>query len=127
MPIFSPEQLKQFAAEVSTASPQRDERQQAEGLGFGYKAGLVGSNLFDAATTRMALRSNPNTREGNPAMKDIASSTPGLLALKGGTGLLESYLLDRISRDHPRLARILAIGGIVFPTAAGISNLSKVK
>jgi len=130
MPIFSPEQLKQFAAQVAMSQqqqPQSQDSQQDSGLGMGYKAGLVGSNLFDAVTTRMALRSNPNAAEGNPVMSKIANSTPAMLAMKGGIGAAEAYVLDKLSQKHPKIARALALGGIAVPSIAGVSNLTKMK
>lgn len=133
MPIFSPEQLKRFSEQVSaTRNTENTEGadttipasfEQPSGLGMGYKAGLIGSNVFDAMSTNRAL--NQGAHESNPLMQQISKSEPGMIAAKAGIGLLEAYTFDKLAKSHPKLARALAIAGIAVPTAAGTRNLTR--
>ena len=133
MPIFGPKQIQSYAQEANQIPgiPQEQEQNnpapEPKGLPWGYKAGMIGSNIFDGITTRRALESSGNNYESNPILRPIAGSTPGLLAAKGGIGLLQSYALDKLAKTHPDLARALSIGSMAMPTIAGISNLTKVK
>lgn len=97
------------------------------GLPWPYKAGMIGANLFDGATTRAALSSNGSAFESNPLMSGLAKSTPGFMAAKGGMGLLQSYAMNNLAKTHPKAARIASLASMAIPTVAGLSNLSKIK
>jgi hypothetical protein len=89
----------------------------------GIMAGLVGSNLFDAATTQSALNRG-NVREANPALAPIVNNPASLYALKGGIGAAEAYGLNKLSQaGHPKLAKGLGILGMAVPTLAGMHNM----
>lgn len=151
MPLFAPQQIQQYAQQAnqqpdsqqnqmpglpaqqtvqSVAQPnpvqgQSQMQPNKPGLPWGYKAGMVGANLFDGATTRMALGSNKNAMESNPLMSPLSGSTPGFLAAKGGFGLLQSYAMNKLAHEHPKLARGLSLASMAVPAIAGASNLTK--
>jgi hypothetical protein len=146
MPLFAPQQIERYADQANQMpglparqtvqsvdgsqqgqDPQLQSSNRSLGLPWRYKAGMIGANMGDAISTRMALSSNPNTHEGNGIMNKVVQSTPATLAMKGGTGLLESYIMDKLSKDHPKLARGLSIAAMSLPGFATVNNLSKVK
>ena len=82
---------------------------------------LIGSNLFDAGTTHVALQ-RPGTREAGP-MGNLAKNPVALFSLKAGMGLAQALLLDRLKN---RKAANITAGTIAGAnTAIGISNLQK--
>lgn len=94
-----------------------------KGLPKGFSLGLVGSNLFDAGSTQVAL--GRGAHELNPAIKPIANNPAMMYGVKGGLGALEAFLLNKLSKaGHPKLAKGLGIAGIAAPTIAGLHNLS---
>lgn len=80
-------------------------------------AGLMGSGAADALTTRAAIERGG--QEANPFVGPLANSTAGLLlfkaAMNGGLGLLT----DRVAKESPVAANVLA--GLVTALQAGLA------
>lgn len=88
---------------------------------------LLGSNLFDAASTQVAL-SRSGTKEGNPAMRGIAGNPAALFGLKGLVGAGEALLMDLVAKKGNTKAANITAGAISgLNGAVGISNLTKGK
>lgn len=123
--IFSPEQLQQHAlqAELTQQTPPESK----DRLRVPRWAALLGSNVFDALSTSAALKGNPQAREANPALRGIAGNPLALLGIKGGVGLLEALLMDKLAKKSPKAANITGFGIAGANTALGINNLSKRK
>lgn len=101
----------------------RQERPEYPGLGLGWKVGPVAASLFDALATRDAIERGGV--EANPVMAPFAESTPAMLGVKLGSGLLTSYLANRLAKSgHRNMGRFVSGLGIAVPTAAGAFNLS---
>lgn len=147
MPLFSPSQIQQYAQSADSGAqmpgipsrvtvqpgvqPNPIPGQQSSlqpdkpGLPWGYKAGLVGANLFDAGTTRAAA--SKGAIESNPLMAPFAGSTPGFMIAKGALGLAQAYAMNKLAKAHPKAARIMSGIEMGIPAAAGLANLSKVR
>lgn len=83
--------------------------------------GIIGANLFDAESTRQALKSGAS--EQNPVMSPFARNPAALYAMKVGMGGLIGYGADKVSRmGHPKLAKAIAIAGMAGPSIAGMMN-----
>jgi hypothetical protein len=70
------------------------------------KALMIGGQGFDGATTLSGLKSG-NFKESNPILpNDIAS----ILGIKAGTTAGSMYGLDKLAKNHPKIANTLGIG-----------------
>lgn len=86
--------------------------------------GLIGSNLFDAETTRRAVARGEEER--NPLLDGIASNTPALFGLKAGVGAGESLLMDLLAKAGRKKAANIGASAITgVNTAVGINNTRK--
>jgi hypothetical protein len=129
-PYFSPEALAPYVeqapyaeqAQSAAAPAPRSAVYNPDELRWLRWLGLIGSNVFDAGTTIAALQ-RPRTREANPWLRRIASKPLALLALKGGVGLLQNLLLDKLANDHERTANAVGLGVTGVNTAIGVRNL----
>jgi uncharacterized membrane protein len=79
-----------------------------------FTVGQVG----DVVTTRIAL-SRPGFVEANPALAWVAESTPRLVLAKAATTTLTIWAVRRLSRDHPRAAKVVA--WVVATVAVGVA------
>lgn len=124
MPLFDAEAtapfVEQAALQEAFAQPQPESR---DSLRLPRWLALLGSNLFDAATTDAALRSG--AREANPLVKPFAGNRMALYGLKGGIGLLEALLLDRAAKTHPNVANGVGFGLSGLNAGIGVHNLGQ--
>jgi len=88
---------------------------------------VYASAQFDAATTYRGINSCPQgltCREANPVMRPLAGN-PAVFPVMAGSAWVVDYVSRRLSRNHPKLGRVMrwiSIGGHV---AAGVNNLSR--
>jgi hypothetical protein len=74
--------------------------------------------VMDAMSTSKAL--SAGATEANPAMAGIARNRTALFAVKAGTAVATTFLVERIAKNHPRRAMIVmavlntAYAGIVM-------------
>ena len=74
--------------------------------------------VMDAMSTSKAL--SAGATEANPAMAGIAKNRTALFAVKAGTAVATTFLVERIAKNHPRRAMIVmavlntAYAGIVM-------------
>lgn len=61
--------------------------------------------VFDAMSTRKALANG--AVEANPAMSGIAKNSAALYAVKAGTAVATTFIVERIARNNPRRATIV--------------------
>ena len=62
---------------------------------------LVGSTIYDAETTRLALKKClPNCREGNPLMRPFVSRQPVLYAVQGAIDSGVLFWSYRLKKDN---------------------------
>jgi hypothetical protein len=94
----------------------------AEGPNGAYYAGYVGSQIFDLATTGLAI--GRGAVEGNPLMRLAGAAGPGGILVKAVTTWGVTTLIKRISRKHPKLAAATLTGLSAATVAAGAKNLS---
>ena len=91
---------------VLTAAPERE----LQGLnGPLLRRSLIVSfgalQMLDAHATMKAL--DAGGREANPTMGAIASNPTALFAVKAGTAAATAYLVERLSKKHPKRAVVL--------------------
>lgn len=125
MPIFSPADIARYTAAINNQPPAQVQQaqEQPKGLPWGYKAGLIGSQLFDAGTTQAVLNGNKG-HEANSAVAPIANNPALLYGVKGGLGALGAFGLDKLSQaGHPKLAKGLSLGLTGAGVIPGIHNL----
>lgn len=122
MPLDLPDDatLAAYAAEMP-----REARPAPTGEDSGRLArwlALIGGNVFDAATTQVAL-GRPGTEEANPLFRGVVRHPAALYGTKIGTGIALSLILDALAKDHPKWANGLAGGAAGLYTGVGVNNL----
>lgn len=112
MPVFTPDLIARHAQTVQQQpAPPREHRKLHE-IGLPV---LIGGQVADIATTVQAIRSG-RAREVNPAM---GKTLGRMIAMKAATTAAEAYLIEKMAKDHPKAALVMALtlGGI----GAGLS------
>ena len=93
-----------------------------DGPSGAYYAGYVGSQIFDLATTGMAI--GRGAVEGNPIMRLAGAAGPGGILVKAVTTWGVTTLIKRIGRKNPKLATATLTAMSAATVAAGARNLS---
>ena len=78
-------------------------------------AGFLSSSTADWVTTRQSL--SAGAVEANPIMRGV-----GLPAVKLGQDAALTAWTARVSKDHPRLVRIVLVAGTAFYTSLAVHN-----
>lgn len=83
-----------------------------------YLAGLIGTNALDLGTTKAALDSG-DTHESNPL---LGNSFGQIAATKSALSIPSILGAALLNKNHPKLARGIAIAGMAVPGLAAYHN-----
>lgn len=125
MPVFTPELIARHAQTVQ-AEPQPTlgsigaDHRRVHTIGL---PAVIGGNVADMATTIQAIRDG-RAREANPMM---GKTLGRMIATKAATTAAEAYLIEKMAKDHPKAALVLALtlGGIGAGLAVHNSRVGK--
>lgn len=88
---------------------------------------VYASAEFDAATTYRGINSCPQgliCREANPIMRPLAGN-PAVFPVMAGSAWAVDYVSRKLSRNHPKLGRVMRWISIGGHLAAATSNLRR--
>jgi hypothetical protein len=88
-----------------------------------YLAGLGGANVLDLATTKKALDTG-KFKESNPLLGDKFKDIAIKKSVFTGIGAATTGLLNK---NHPKLAKTLAVAEMAVPATAAYLNYRKLQ
>ena len=95
---------------------------EGDGIHAAYYAGYVGSQVFDLASTSLAL--GRGAFETNPVMRLAGAAGPGGLLVKAVTTWGVTQLVKKLSRRNGKVAALTMTVMTAMNTAASVNNLT---